>query len=150
MRAAERTARVKFLPIVLEKKKVYRRPITGFATVKKMQSRGLKRLIRRAAISTPRRIMGAESAITPGKKVFNAQLAARFRKIPRATAMIRKKSHPRKERPFGRAKFSKWIIKQRTINDSSWAARREKVEQAEKERIKMSFRKMAKGRGERY
>ena len=120
------------------------------ATVKKTHSRGLKRLIRRAAISTPRRTIGAEFAITPGKKVFIAQLAARLRKMARTTAMLRKKSHPRKERPFGRAKFSKWMIKQRTISDSSRAARREKVEQAEKERIKMSFRKMAKGRGERY
>ena len=150
MSAAESTARVRFLPMVLEKKKVYRRPTTGLATVKKIQSKGLNRLIRSAAIRTPRRTMGAESAITPGKKVFIAQFAARFRKIARATAMILKKSHPKKERPFGSKKFSKWMIKQRTINDTSWAARREKVEQAEKERIKMSFRKMAKGRGERY
>ena len=81
--------------------------MTGFATVNKMQSRGLNKLTKMAAIRTAIRTTGAELAITSGRKVFSAQFAVRFRNMAAATATKRKNSHPMKERPLGSRKFSR-------------------------------------------
>ena len=55
----EITAFVNCLPMVVEKKNVYSRPITGFAMVNRMQRSGLKSPISNAAPNTIRRTMGA-------------------------------------------------------------------------------------------
>ena len=93
--------------MVLEKKKVYSNPITGFATVNKMHSNGLKRLTRIATTNTAISMTGAEVAITSGRKVFKAQFAARFRKIAKTTAIMRNNSHPKNDCPLGSTKFSR-------------------------------------------